>query len=106
MFCADARNGLFNDLGDVEAEKWISVLQCQPAEGWGGTTTYCGWREVPSTYLICEGDQLLPTERQEQFAQLAGAKIEKCSAGHMCILSAKEKVVSVIREAVERSEGK
>ncbi len=104
MHCLNTRHGLLSDLDDVEAGKWIPRLQCQPAEGWDGTTTYCGWRDVPSTYLVCEGDQLLPTGLQEQFAQLAGAEVERCPAGHMCMLTAKDKVADVIRKAAKQAQ--
>ena len=102
MYCVNTRESLLSDLDEAEAEKWLPSLQCQPATGWDGKVTYCGWREVPSTYLICEADKVLPVELQEHFAATAGAKVERCSAGHMCMLTAKDKVVEVIRAANDR----
>ena len=102
MYCENTRQTLLSDLDDAEAEKWTQVLQCQPSEGRDSTVTYCGWRDVPTTYLICEGDQILPAVMQEHFAETSSAWVERCSAGHMCMLTAKKKVVEVVRGAVER----
>ncbi|KAH8805981.1 Alpha/beta hydrolase fold-1 [Xylogone sp. PMI_703] len=99
--CVDPRHNLFNDLDDEAAQKWIDALQCQPAAGWDDTVTYCGWRDVESTYLVCEGDQIMKAPLQLQFAELAGSKIERCSAGHMVNVSMPEKVVGVVKMAAE-----
>ncbi|KAE8372931.1 Alpha/beta hydrolase fold-1 [Aspergillus bertholletiae] len=74
-------------------------LTPQPAHGWRGTTMYAGWRDVESVYLVCEEDQCIPGSLQEEFARLAGSRIEKCSAGHMPQLSQPRRVVEVIIHA-------
>ena len=79
----------------------MKELKPQPAEGWDGKVTYCGWREVPTAYLVCEGDQLIPPPMQVQMAEQIGSKIFKCEAGHMSMLSAPEKVVEVIESVVK-----
>ena len=101
MFCKDSRNLLFSDLSDTQAKEWSKVLRPQPAEGWDSTVTYCGWKDVPSVYLVCESDQVIPVGMQEQMAQLAGSEVVRCGAGHMCILSAKEEVTEVIKGVLE-----
>jgi len=101
MICVKPRELLFNDFSDAEAEKWMKEMKPQTAEGWNGTTRYCGWQDVPSTYLVCEKDQVLPIPYQLQCAEMAGSKIERCGAGHMVMLSMPEKVVDVIRGVVE-----
>ena len=78
----------------------IEALKTQPAEGWDDVVTYCGWKDVPSTYLVCEADAAIPPPVQMQMAEMANCKIEKCGAGHMCILSMPEKVVEVIESAI------
>jgi pimeloyl-ACP methyl ester carboxylesterase len=101
MICIRPRDLLFNDLSPAETDKWMSVLQPQPLSGWGMTTEYAGWTEIPSVYLICENDQVLPASLQEQMATVMGARIERCESGHMVMLTMPEKVVGVIRSAVE-----
>ncbi|MCJ1395230.1 hypothetical protein MMC18_008113 [Xylographa bjoerkii] len=81
--CAMPEKLLFSDLDQRAATEWTAKLQTQPAEGWFGTVTYCGWKDVPSVYLVCEGDALIPPPMQVQLAESAGSRIEKCSAGHM-----------------------
>ena len=55
MFCKAPRALLFNDVSDdQEAENYIKALECQPAYGYIKDLTYCGWRHIPSTYLVCE----------------------------------------------------
>jgi pimeloyl-ACP methyl ester carboxylesterase len=99
MWCKDVRGSLFNDFSEADAEKWIAKLNCQPSSGWDLETKYAGWREVETTYLVCENDQVLPSQVQEQMAGLAGSAIVKCGAGHMVQITMPEKVVEIIRKA-------
>ncbi|MCJ1435568.1 hypothetical protein MMC27_004942 [Xylographa pallens] len=99
MYCADPISNLFNDLPPADAESWSNKLSFQPAHGWHGVISYTGWKEVPSIYLICENDIVVPAEVQKYFAANAGSEIVTCTAGHMPMLSQPEKVVEVIRRA-------
>lgn len=101
MYCLQPRSFLFNDLPPNETDKWISNLQSQPLTGWNVTITYAGWKEIPSVYLICENDQIIPAELQENMATMIGAKVERCKSGHMVMLSMPERVAEVIKGAVE-----
>jgi hypothetical protein len=99
MKLTDPEKLFFNDLDLEQREKWIKKMESQPSSGWDSTITYCGWREVPSVYLICKADQALPVPVQLHMAQLAGSQIEECEAGHMVILSMPDRVVEVIKAA-------
>ena len=101
MHCKTPEKMLFNDLDNETAKTWMEKLQSQPATDWDNTITYCGWREVPSVYLVCEGDRCVPASVQLQLAETAGSQIEKCAAGHMAMLSMPEKVVKVIVKALQ-----
>lgn len=94
---------LFGDLPEGEKTKWLATIKPQPAEGWDDTVRYTGWKDVPSIYLICEGDNALPVPLQEQLAGLAGSEIQRCSAGHLAMLSQPEAVVGVIQAALARA---
>lgn len=50
-------------------------------------------------FLCCAQDQVIPLEVQRQIAEMAGAEMETCDAGHMVILSQPERVVEFVREA-------
>lgn len=99
MHCVTPDKVLFNDLDEEVAQTWVKKLQTQPAADWDDTVTYGGWKDVPSVYLVCEGDACIPPPMQLQLAETAGSKIEKCAAGHMVILSMPEKVVEVVKNA-------
>ncbi|ESZ98066.1 hypothetical protein SBOR_1597 [Sclerotinia borealis F-4128] len=99
MYCATPEKLLFNDLSENDVEKWKKALKSQPASGWDGTITYAGWKDVPSVYLVCENDQCIPQPLQEQLAGAAGSRIEKCTAGHMVMLSMPRKVADIIISA-------
>lgn len=101
MHCVNPRQLLFNDLSPTETEKWFPLLKSQPLFGWNGTTTYTGWIEIPSVYLICENDQVLPEEYQIQAAMMTESKVERCKGGHMVMLSMPERVVGVVVSAAE-----
>ena len=104
MYCQDPEKLFFNDLSPEEAAKWAKTLQMQPAAGWDDVVTYGAWKDVPSVYLVCENDAALPAELQLKFAEMAGSRIERCAAGHMPMLSVPDRVVEVVRNAVESSE--
>jgi pimeloyl-ACP methyl ester carboxylesterase len=100
MHCINQRDSLFNDFSDAEAEELAKGLKSQPAENWGAVTTYCGWQDVPSVYLVCKQDKIIPEDLQVQLASLIGSRIVRCCAGHMVMLKMPEKVVEVIVDAV------
>lgn len=80
---------------DSEATEWITKLQHQPAR-WDGVTTYCGWRDVPSLYIILDKDKGILPEVQEQMARLAASKIVRLDAGHMAQLTKTIEVAQII----------
>jgi pimeloyl-ACP methyl ester carboxylesterase len=99
--CRDPKNSLFHDLPEEEAEEWQSKLQVQPAlEHWKVPVPYCGWKDVPSTYIVCELDRLLPVHVQEKMSALASSEVVRLQAGHMVQLSQPDAVAKIISEAV------
>lgn len=100
MHCKSPNILLFKNIDPASAEKWTKHLQPQPSEGWDDTITYCGWKDVPGVYLVCENDQVIPPPMQLQLAQLAGSKVKKCAAGHMSFLRMPERVAKVVKDAI------
>ncbi|KAI6758449.1 hypothetical protein HG530_010689 [Fusarium avenaceum] len=94
--CKDPKSLLFSDLPDEQVDKWLPGLQHQPFTGYSTKLQYCGWRDVPSVYIICEGDKLLPVSFQESGAKLAGSEIVRLDGGHMVQLSQTEKLADII----------
>ena len=100
MYSRDPIRSLFNDFPPAEAEKHAQNLSWQPAAYIESIhVSYCTWKDIPSVYLCCTRDQVIPLEVQHQIAAMAGAETESCDAGHMVILSQPERVVEFVRKA-------
>ena len=56
MHCLTPSALLFNDFSESDKEKWLKTLRSQPAAGWDDTITYCGWKDVPGVYVVCDQD--------------------------------------------------
>ena len=100
MYLEDPAKQFFNDLEASEASKWASKLSSHPAEGWNGTITHAGWQHVPSTYIVCTQDAVIPEAMQRQMAGATASKIGEITAGHMPHVSKPKELASMIdREA-------
>ena len=99
MYCVTPEKLLFNDLSAEDATEWVKTLSCQPSSGWDDIIDYAGWKKVPSVYLIAEGDAILSKDLQLEMAKMAGSEVERCSAGHCCMIGQPEKCLEVVRKA-------
>ncbi|KAL3470107.1 hypothetical protein BJX99DRAFT_251472 [Aspergillus californicus] len=99
--CADPDGLLFHDVDPAVAEKYKAFITYQPAEGWVGNCTHCGWEKAPSSYIIAENDRALPLQLQEACAGIAKSEVIKIPTGHMPMLSdpklLAEKVISCLQ---------
>jgi pimeloyl-ACP methyl ester carboxylesterase len=77
-FLQDCDPGIQRQATDKTARQSLAVLE-QPVQS-------AGWRQVASTYLVCEQDQGTPAELQREFARRAGNVVE-LDAGHHPFLS-------------------
>ena len=62
-----------------------------------------GWRQVPSTYVVCTEDRSVPVSVQRQWAEQATYRVELPSS-HSPALSMPDRVAAIIVEAVRQSE--
>ena len=100
MYPREPLTTLFNDFPSHEAESYADQFSWQPATYVGSIhISYCAWREIPSVYLCCTQDKMIPLDFQHQIAAMAGAETESCDAGHMVVLSRPDKVVEVVLKA-------
>ncbi len=76
-------------------------MSFQPAHGWDKTITYCGWREVPSVYILAEQDNLIPPAIQTHCAELAGSEIIRLDGGHMLQLSRTKEVADIVGQVLD-----
>jgi pimeloyl-ACP methyl ester carboxylesterase len=64
--------------------------------------TRAAWREVPSTYVVCEADRALPLVAQEQMAQRAD-DVVRLPDGHSPFLSSPAELARVLRRIAEEA---
>ncbi|KAF3054652.1 hypothetical protein CFAM422_013371 [Trichoderma lentiforme] len=104
--CTDPIQNLFHDMSHEAAIGWSQKMQAQPHLGWFGKTSYCGWREVPSHWILTEGDKLVPVALQETMAQMAASKTMRLDAGHMAHLSRTDDVARMVAEIMTGQQGR
>ena len=97
MYAKSPLTTLFHDFPAAEAEIHARPLSWQPATYIESVhVSYCAWKDIPSVYLFCTQDRIIPLEVQCKIAAMAGARTESCEAGHMVILSQPDRVVEVV----------
>ncbi|KAK6084386.1 FAD binding domain-containing protein [Seiridium cupressi] len=75
-------------------------LEVHPTlDNWKVAALYGGWKDVPSIYILCELDRLLPVHVQQMMAELAGSEIVRLEAGPMAQLSRPDAVAEVVLKA-------
>ena len=95
---ADPYAGFFNDMSKEEAQPFLDALDITYYLGDGPLVTSETWRQVSSTYVICEQDQAVPLARQEGLA--AGMQRQvRINAAHSPYVSQPEKVAEILLEA-------
>ena len=98
MHSRDPLSLLFNDFPPTLAETYASGLSWQPST-WIPSihVNYGAWKDIPSAYLYCTEDRVIPLEAQREIAAMAMAEeTESCDAGHMVMLSQPGRVVEFV----------
>ncbi len=75
-------------------------LRLQSRAAFEQPLTRAAWREVPSTYLVCEADQAIPLLAQERMAQRS-RDVVRLPDGHSPFLSSPGEVARVLRDVAE-----
>ncbi|KAJ6114829.1 alpha/beta-hydrolase [Penicillium sp. IBT 16267x] len=92
----------YNDLDEETTNKHLAKLMHQAWPTFKDPLTHEGYRDVPSTYLLCEKDGAIPFEAQKFMASYPGEgvlKVHTCAAGHSPMLSMPQVVADVIHGA-------
>ena len=98
----NARDTVYNDLSDEEAQKWISKLYKHATKSLSAPTTWAGWKHIPSTYVLCGQDHAIPAEAQEMMINRDSANFNVVRfehASHSPFLSMPKETADVIRKA-------
>ncbi|KAK8199727.1 Alpha/beta hydrolase fold-1 [Phyllosticta capitalensis] len=98
----NAQEIFYNDLSPAEADKWAAKIPHHCYRTFYSRVTHPAFKDVPSTYLICEADNAIPMQAQESMLEKVGQgrfEIERCAAGHSPFLSMPGLTSDVIRRA-------
>ncbi|KAG4439099.1 hypothetical protein IFR05_005441 [Cadophora sp. M221] len=92
----------YHDLPTDEAESWAAKLAPHSYATKFLGTERCSWREIPSSYLLCEDDRAIPPRVQEAMVETcrkegAGMDIVRVVSGHSPFLSRVEETVRWLR---------
>ncbi|KAL5313416.1 hypothetical protein ACEPPN_019149 [Leptodophora sp. 'Broadleaf-Isolate-01'] len=99
---------IFSDFPEAQGRAYMAQMPHHSTISFSGELTYPGYKYIPATYLVTEGDKIIPPEHQRQmiaFAKGEGVilKVDSTEAGHVPMLGAPEKVVEVLIGAANES---
>lgn len=93
-----AKEAVFHDLPPEVAEMAIDTLVPQAMAPMTQPLPRITWRQVPSTYVLCERDRCVHPELQERLAARA-TNVVRLDCGHAPLLSEAKTVVDILDEA-------
>lgn len=86
----------YNDLSEESAAAAAAQLQPLSMRAIETPVSAVAWRDVPTTYVICELDNAIPVPAQEMLAGRAGT-VHRLEASHSPFWSKPDEVVEIIR---------
>ena len=66
-----------------------------------GEETTPGWKTIPSWYLVCTDDHMIPPPAQEFMAKRMGATVRSVASSHAAFMSKPQAVADIIALAAE-----
>ncbi|KAF7587439.1 hypothetical protein BBP40_007235 [Aspergillus hancockii] len=72
MYPKNPRENFYNDLDDETASKYLNALVHHSPEAMRTPLTYEAYREVPTSYILCERDVGFPVVAQQRIAGIPG----------------------------------
>lgn len=96
----------YNDLPPEDARHFVTQLVVHPTAAQWTEVTHEAFREISTTYLLCENDQALPLEVQKMICgriEALGVNVdyETCLGGHSPFLSMPDKVAEVVNKVAQ-----
>lgn len=101
---------VFSDLPVAEAVALMETMPPHSATCFGNELTYAGYKDIPVSYLVCEGDLCIPVEAQrlgiEVIERVSGKKVDVTSiqAGHVPPITQPQLVIDWIMSVVTKAE--
>ncbi|KAK1145509.1 hypothetical protein N8T08_004067 [Aspergillus melleus] len=104
-FCALPASEAFHDLSPAEQTRWSSALTHTCLSVFFGKATHEPWNDLPTAYILCEDDTMLPLPVQEYMSSAIGtSRTLRLKASHHPYLSFPGKVVDYVAELVKEFE--
>ncbi|TDC39756.1 alpha/beta hydrolase [Micromonospora sp. 15K316] len=92
-------SALYHDVPEDVAARAVADLVEQSLLSFTGTVTRAAWHDIPSTYVVCEDDRILPTALQETMSAHA-TTTRRWPGGHSAFLAAPEKLAALVDEII------
>ncbi|KAJ5633375.1 hypothetical protein N7490_009714 [Penicillium lividum] len=100
-YCAIGSQGAFHDLVPSEREQLYSKLTHSSLPIFSGKASHEPWQEMPTAYILCEEDKMLPIAFQEQMVKMLGTShIFQLKTSHHPFLSVPDQVVHIIESLI------
>jgi pimeloyl-ACP methyl ester carboxylesterase len=87
---------------EERAVAWAKAAPKQSALSFASPVTYTAFKEIPSSYIFCEQDQIVPPALQEQYIEnikvLTGREVDvhKLDLNHVPNLTSPETLAEII----------
>lgn len=97
-----AAKGTFNELPLEKAVDLVKMMGRHSALSFAGCLTYPAYKHIPSSYIFCENDFIIPPDKQREFIDRIKKAIGKevdvhnLGTGHCPNVTAPEQVAKVI----------
>ncbi|MFI9719791.1 alpha/beta hydrolase [Streptomyces sp. NPDC052396] len=89
------RESFYSDVPEEEAERAVRRLTRQSLRSFCEPVTAAGWRDVPSTYVLCDRDRAFAPQDQERLAARAQS-VHRLPSGHSPFLSMPERLADLL----------
>jgi pimeloyl-ACP methyl ester carboxylesterase len=93
-FCADATRD--------EAAVMAAVQRPLSLASFAGKEGTPAWKKIPSSYLICTDDKMIPPPAQQLMAKRMGATVSSVPSSHSPFMSQPQAVTDIIAQAAEK----
>lgn len=96
----------FHDLPDEYAQHWSALFKPHSLGAMWSKQTYAAWKDIPSTYVMCDQDRVVSVEKQEEMIKNARELqpkafdvVERLASGYESILSKVDEMVKIVEKA-------
>jgi pimeloyl-ACP methyl ester carboxylesterase len=90
----------YNGVAQELTTQAVAAIGLQSTSSLTQPLSRAAWRELPSTYVVCEQDQAIPVEAQEAMSGRAGTVL-RLDTGHSPFLAAPAELAALLRGVLQ-----